>query len=203
MGPAYRVVTPRLVLRCWEPRDAPLLVESIAASIDHLQATMLWAKNEPEPLEQKVAFLRKMRAKFDLDQDFVYGIFDRGERAVLGGCGLHPRVFEGGLEIGYWIDARHLRRGYASEAAAALTKVALEALGMKRVEIHVDTRNLASQAVPRKLGFTHEATLRARVGHPEGVGDRMIFTQHAEDYPGSPAASAAVEAFDAAGERLL
>lgn len=203
MGPAYRVVTERLVLRCWEPRDAPLLVESITASIEHLRATMLWAKNEPEPLERKIAFLRQMRAKFDLDQDYVYGIFDRDERAVLGGTGLHPRVFEGGLEIGYWIDARHLRRGYATEAAAALTKVSFEALGMRRVEIHVDTRNVASQAVPRKLGFTHEATLPARVGHPDGIGDRMIFTLHAEGYPGSPSANVAVEAFDAVGARLL
>jgi RimJ/RimL family protein N-acetyltransferase len=104
-GPAYRIVTPRMVLRCWEPRDATLLCESIAASLDHLRATMLWAKNEPEPLENKVQRLREMRARFDLDQDYVMGAFDREERSVVGGTGLHPRVFEGGLEIGYWVDA--------------------------------------------------------------------------------------------------
>lgn len=197
---AYRIVTPRLVLRCWEPRDAPLLCESIAASLEHLRATMLWAKQEPESVEQKAERLRGMRARFDLDQDYVMGAFDREERSVVGGTGLHPRVFEGGLEIGYWVDARHLRKGFASEMSMALTRVAFEALGMNRVEIHVDTRNIASQGVARKLGFKHEATLPERVGHPDGVGDRMIFTRYRKDY--APFAMP-VEAFDAMGSRLL
>ena len=32
--PAYRVETQRLVLRCWEPEDAPLLKRAIDESID-------------------------------------------------------------------------------------------------------------------------------------------------------------------------
>ena len=200
---AYRVVTPRLVLRCWAPNDAQLLAESVAASIDHLRATMLWAKNEPESLDQRVVGLRQARARFDLDQDYRYGVFDRDERSVIGGSGLHPRVFEGGLEIGYWIDARHLRQGYATEVTSALTRVAFEVYGKRRVELHIDTRNTASQGVARKLGFAHEATLPERVDHPKGLGDRMIFTLHAMRYSASPAATLPIEVFGAAADRLL
>lgn len=64
--------------------------------------------------------------------------------------------------------------------------------------------NLRSAAVPRKLGFTHEATLRQRVPDSEGEwGDSMIWTLFAGQYPSSPAASAEIEAYDAAGRKLI
>lgn len=49
-GPAYRIHTQRLVVRCWEPRDAPLLKAVLDESLDHLRPWMPWAQNEPEPL---------------------------------------------------------------------------------------------------------------------------------------------------------
>jgi len=60
----------------------------------------------------------------DLDQQYVYGIFDHDETRVLGSSGLHNRVGDQALEIGYWIHAAWINQGYATEAAAALTKVA-------------------------------------------------------------------------------
>lgn len=122
----------------------------------------------------------------------------------MGGTGLHPRVGPGALEIGYWISVRHVGRGYATEAAAALTRVAFEVHGVERMEIRCDPRNEASAAVPRKLGYTHEATLRARVLGVDGtLNPGMIWTLVRDEYPASPSASAPLEAFDAAGRRLI
>src|SRR5688500_1778869 len=106
-GPAYRIETPRLVLRCWQPADAPLLAAATAASVEHLRPWMPWIQQEPEELEAKVQRLRAFRARFDTDVDYVYAIFSPDEREVIGGTGLHPRIGEGGLEIGYWISAPH------------------------------------------------------------------------------------------------
>ena len=201
---AYRIQTPRLVLRCWQPADAPLLADAITASVEHLRPWMPWVHDEPEELEAKVQRLRGFRAKFDTDQDYVYAIFDPTESEVVGGTGLHPRVGEAALEIGYWISARHAGRGYATEAAAALTRVAVEVNGVERMEIRCDPRNEASAAVPRKLGYTHEATLRARVPGVDGtMQPGMIWTLVRDEYPASPSAAAPLEAFDAAGRRLL
>jgi RimJ/RimL family protein N-acetyltransferase len=91
-GPAYRVRTPRLVLRCWNPEDAPLLLGSVTESLDHLRPWLPWVANEPEPLDDKVTRLRGMRASFDLGKDFIYAILDPSETKVVGGTGLHPRV---------------------------------------------------------------------------------------------------------------
>lgn len=203
-GPAYRIKTERLVIRCWNPEDAPLLKDAIDASIEHLRPFMAWAFNEPEELEKKIERIRIQRAKFDRGEDFVFGVFSADERRVVGGTGLHPRVGEGALEIGYWVHADEINQGYATEVSAALTRAAFEVWGVRRMEIHCDPRNLASASVPRKLGYTCEATLRQRYHYrDEEWTDMMIWSLFAGDYPSSPAAGTKIEAFDAAGRRLL
>jgi RimJ/RimL family protein N-acetyltransferase len=203
-GPAYRLVTSRLVIRCWDPVDAPLLKNAIDESRDHLAPWMPWASNEPQDLEALIQRLRQFRGNFDLGKDYVYSIFSRDERKVLGGTGLHTRVAADAREIGYWIHKDHINQGLATEVTAAMTKVAFQVDIIQRVEIHCDPLNVRSAAIPRKLGFTHEATLRQNM--IDGLGrrrDTMIWTLLASEYPTSPAAKTEVEAFDAAGRRIF
>jgi len=205
-GPAYRIYTQRLVIRCWNPDDAPKLKSAIDQSLDHLLPWMPWVYNEPEDIQKKINRLRYFRGRFDLDQDFVYGIFSKDESHVLGGTGLHTRLGTDAREIGYWIRKDSINQGFATEASAALTKVAFEIDKIRRVEIHCDPHNVRSAAVPRKLGFTHEATLRKRVQKDkDGVswGDSMIWTLFIEDYPSTPAASVKIEAYDAMARRIM
>lgn len=203
-GPAYRVTTSRLVIRCWNPQDAVILKAAIDASVDHLRPWMPWAVNEPTELEAKISWLRTCRGKFDRDEDYVYGIFDPLEQHVLGGTGLHTRVRPGALEVGYWIRADAINQGLAAETTMALTRVAFEIHQVNRVEIHCDPANLRSAAIPRKLGFTHEATLRQRLPLDNGEWrDSMIWTLLAQDYPSTQSAQAQIEAFDAIGRKIL
>ena len=140
-GPAYRIHTHRLVIRCWDPVDAPLLKAAVDDNLDHLQPWMPWAMQEPTDLQQKIELLRRFRAEFDLGRDFVYGIFNLQETRVLGGTGLHTRLGEGAREIGYWVHKDFVNQGLATETAAALTKVAFRIDTVDRVEIHCDPVN--------------------------------------------------------------
>jgi RimJ/RimL family protein N-acetyltransferase len=203
--PPYRIETDRLVIRCWEPRDAPLLQEAVEASRDHLRPWMPWVTDEPEPLETEVERLRGFRADFDRDENWIMGIFDAEETRALGGTGLHQRIGPGGLEIGYFIRSDAIRRGYATEVAAVLTRVGIEVCGADRIEIRIDPTNEASLPIPRKLGFREEATLRRRLPPrrpDEPLRDVIVFTLFAEELAGSPSAAASYRGFDAAG-RLL
>ncbi|HMI29927.1 MAG TPA: GNAT family protein [Gaiellaceae bacterium] len=200
--PPYRIVTERLVLRCWEPRDAPLLKEAVDSSIDHLLPWMPWAAHEPQSLEEKVALLRQFRGKFDLGQDFTYGIFTRDEQRVVGGTGLHTRIGDEAFEIGYWIRASRAGEGLGTESTAALTRVAFELTDVDRIEIRCEPENERSRAIPRKLGYLEEATLRRRLRQPE-PRDVVIYSLFRSDFAASPSAAAAVEAYDAAGTRVL
>ena len=165
---AYRIVTPRLVLRCWSPEDAPAVVESITESLDHLRAWMDWAHHEPEPVQKKADRLRRFRAGFDAGRNYTYGVYDRGDdERVIGGIGLHDRIGAGAGEIGYWIHKDHVGKGFATEAAGALTRVGFEHEGLGRIEIHCEPANEASCGVPRKLGFTHQVTVPGYVMSPK------------------------------------
>jgi RimJ/RimL family protein N-acetyltransferase len=177
----------------------------VDSSLDHLRPWMEWAQGEPQTLEQRVALLRRFRGDFDLGRDFVLGIFDAAEELVLGSTGIHTREGIDGVEIGYWIRQSHAGQGLATETSAALTRVAFEVCEVDRVVIRVDPTNIRSAAIPRKLGFAEEATLRRRLPpHADGVPrDVVVYTLFREGYPGSPSSSAAVEAYDAVGVRVL
>ena len=167
---------------------------------------MPWAHEAPLPLEQEVELLRSFRGQFDLGQNFVYGAFSVDETEVVGGTGLHPRIGEGALEIGYWVRASRAGSGFATEMAAALTLVAFEVSEVERVEIRVDPANAASLAIPRKLGFVEEGTLRRRLHGPDGrplQRDAVVFALLREELPGSLVAEARLEAFDAGGGLVL
>jgi RimJ/RimL family protein N-acetyltransferase len=199
----YRIETERLVIRCYDPRDASLLKEAIDSSIEHLREFMPWAEDEPQTLEEKVALLKRFRAAFDSGENFTYGIFDLDEREVLGGTGLHPRTGPGGLEIGYFVRASATRQGIATESTAALTRVGFEVCEADRIEIRIDPRNERSFGIPRKLGFPVEATLRRRLPAREGepLRDVTIHTLFREDF--DPSIAPGISAFDAGGERIL
>ena len=189
------------VVRCWDPRDAPLLKDAVDSSLDHLRQWMPWAYDEPQEIDQKAALLRRFRGLFDLGQDFIFGIFDADESEVLGGSGLHTRSGEGGLEIGYWVRADRTRRGIATSVAAVLTRVGIELAGADRIEILVEAGNEPSATIARRLGFREEAVLRRRLP-PAGGGirrDALVFTLLAEELEGSPAAGIGFAAFDCRG----
>ena len=203
--PPYRIETERLVIRCWDPRDAPLLKDAIDSSLDELRPWMPWADAEPTSLDEKANLLRGFRGRFDTGEDFAYGMFAPGEAEVVGGTGLHTRVGDDGFEIGYWVRASRAGEGLATEASAALTRVAFAVCGADRVEIRTDPANERSAAIPRKLGFTREATLRRRLpGRREGEWrDVVVFSLFRDELAGTPAAAATVSAYDALGRPLL
>jgi RimJ/RimL family protein N-acetyltransferase len=204
-GIPYRIeVVGGPVIRCWEPRDAPLLKEAVDSSLEHLRAWMPWAHDEPQTLEEKVALLRLFRGNFDLGEDFVYGIFSADESVALGGTGFHPRSSEGALEIGYWIRAGSAGRGLGTTVAAALTKVGIERGGVERIEIRVDPANEVSCRIPRRLGYREEGILRRRLPTADGSPrrDAVVFSLLAEELPGSPAAAVELRLFDACGLEL-
>jgi len=74
LGPAYRIESERLVIRCYNPKDAFYLQKSVQESVEHLRPWLAWVKDEPEELKVKIERLRMFRAKFDLNENYIYGV---------------------------------------------------------------------------------------------------------------------------------
>ena len=179
----YKIETTRLIIRCYKQTDAELLKISIDESMAHLLPWMPWAKNEPESVEKKVERLRKYRGQFDLGLDYTFGIFSKDEKKLIGSTGLHTRLSNNAREIGYWINAKYIKKGYATETVQALMKVGFEIEQLDRIEIRCAPNNIASQGVPKKLRFLHVGTLKNSTTDTEGeLRDEMIWAMSKEEY---------------------
>lgn len=149
-----RIETERLVIRLWELDDAQAMHDAVTASVEHLRPWMSWIAAEPFTVADRAELIGTWRQQRGAALDAVYGIFTTAGTLV-GGAGLHARLGPSGLEIGYWLHVDHTGRGFATEAAAALTEVALDQPGIDHVEIHHDIANERSGAVPARLGYIH------------------------------------------------
>src|SRR5213082_2955726 len=131
-APPYRIQTPRVILRSWEPADTPAL------------RTLL---------DDKLREVRSWRATFDLDDAWYYALLGADDGALAGGLVVN-RLAPGEVDVGGWVAGERGHRGYHTEAAAAFARAAFEVLGLTRVQAICEAENERSIALMRKLGFT-------------------------------------------------
>ena len=159
-------------------------------------------KDEPRTLNGTVNWLRDHRAAFDRSENFRFGVFLK-DGTLIGENVLLQRVGPDALEIGYLTHLGFEGSGYANEASSAIIKVSFETYKARRIEIHHAAANPASGAIPKRLGFTHEATLRDHMDDIDGqFHDAWIWCLHAADYPTTPSASLEIIIYDALGEEI-
>ena len=159
-----------LVLRRWRLDDAPALLAAIEASIVELRRFMPWATTDPT-LGSVLEFLGTV-----VEGDSIgYGLFE-ADGELVGGCGLHDRRGPGILEIGYWVRTDRTGRGYATAVAGALTAVALERFPeVNRVEIRCDPANVASAAIPPKLGYSLDDVVAVPIEATAQTGTQQVW----------------------------
>jgi len=177
------IETERLIIRCYKPDDASMLLKAITDSIENLKRWMPWAKDEPTDLNSKTKLLEKFISDFEANIDFTYGIFNKAETELIGSIGLHNRVGKNAKEIGYWISSNHLNQGYATEAVFALINKGFNSANLERIEIHCDPNNYISQLIPKKLGFNLARTVKNNMTDPSGASrDTMIWSLENPEY---------------------
>lgn len=170
-NPPETVEADRLLLRRATVLDAEAIATAVAESLEHLSRWMPWAT--PEAATAAAQRSRLSQQTWGPDE---YGYVMVAEAdGVVGGCGLHRRIGPTGLEIGYWVHADHTRQGHATAAAAALTRAVLSLPGIERVEIHCDEANIASAAVPRRLGYRLDRIEDRAVESPAQSGRFMVW----------------------------
>ncbi len=191
--PPERAAVGELVLERWRQSDLELLFCGISQSIDHLLPWMPWAAQHERG--SVALFLAESEAGWERGERFEYGIRD-ARHAALGSAGLMGRIGPGGLEIGYWIHVEHVRRGIATLAAALLAEMGLALSTVDHVEIHHDQANVASNAIPARLGFRDLGTFPEEPQAPADVGREVRWRLDADQFATSPASSLLGDARD-------
>jgi len=167
-----RVLTERFIARCPQPGDGATVNAAVCETLAELRPWMPWAQTAPT-VDESELHARRAQAKFRLREDLVMFIFERlpGDRegALLGGSGLHRMDWAArSFEIGYWRRTGHTQRGVITEIVRALSRMAFDTLAARRVEIRMDTNNLASRRVAERAGFTFEGVRRQDGVTPTG-----------------------------------
>ena len=104
-----------------------------------------------------------------------FGIELKDERKLIGTIDLRVDMKKGKGEIGYVLNKAYFKQGYATEAAAKILELAFETLELEKVFSSCDTRNIASEAVMKRLGMQKEGLSRHHEIWKNGEWIDMLF----------------------------
>ena len=165
-----------VTLRRYRSEDLEALFRAVTESLDHLRPWMPWAADYSLASAQEC--LAGSIKGWDEGAEYNYAVLTAtgdGGSALAGAAGLMTRCGPGGLEIGYWVHRAYTRRGLATAATAALVEQAFRLPGVTWVEIVHDELNVASAAIPRKLGFTEVGRRSLDPPTPAGTSTGVVW----------------------------
>ncbi|WP_309573410.1 GNAT family protein [Deinococcus sp.] len=95
------------------------------------------------------------------------------------------RPADSGVEIGWtWLHPAHYGTGVNRRMKRLLLAHAFGGMGMERVQLKTDIRNVRSQAAIAALGAVREGTLRAHMRRPDGsMRDTVMYSITAAEWP--------------------
>ena len=156
MGAKWQIVDDSY-LRLLEEADARELHELIEANRAHLKPWLPWAAGQT--FEDTLDFIRRAQSQASENEGFQAAIVtEEGIAGVIGYVSLDWG--NRSTRVGYWLDEGQQGRGTMTTAVRLLVDHALTVLRLNRVEIMVATENRRSRAIPERLGFHNEGTLR-------------------------------------------
>lgn len=170
--------TERLHIRGAMAEDAPAVNAAIITSWTELSPYMNWAQGPQPTIQETIERIDDLKTRFEERSEFVFFIFEKCANTFIGNCWLGPfdRTVPRG-EIAYWCATNKVGHGYITEAVSALTDFAWS-LGLVRVEIRCDAKNLRSRAVAERAGFVLEGVLKNDCRTPQGaLRDTCVFAQ--------------------------
>lgn len=171
------LVTERLILRPWQPEDAPALYE--AAKDPDIGYPAGW------PAHQSVEDSRQIIENV-LSAPQTYAVCLKDNNLPIGSIGLKmgeqtdmtDRSDE--CELGYWIAKPYWGQGLIPEAARALIRYAFENLNMRAIWCGYYDGNEKSCRVQEKLGFVYHHTTKdvdVALLHEKRTGHASLLTR--------------------------
>ena len=150
-----RLVTPRLTLRRFAATDA----EAFAAYRDDPDVARYQSWELPYTLVEAKRFIDSQATASPgaPGRRFQFAVDLEASATLVGDCALCCMRHElPEAELGFSFAKSEQRRGYASEAIAAILRYAFTTLSLRRVFACTDTRNEAAQCLLERHGFRRE-----------------------------------------------
>ncbi len=154
-------IDPRRELRLLEIHHADALFALSDRNRNFLRRWLPWVDDAVSPKNTR-DFISATLRQFADGQGFTAGVWIDGELA--GVIGHHSIDWQSRTStLGYWLSEEQQGHGTMTLACKAVTEHAFAKLKLNKIVIRSATDNARSRAIPRRLGFIHEGTLRDAV----------------------------------------
>lgn len=162
-----------IYLRILTEEDAPKLFALTDQNRLYLRQWLPWV-DSTQSVEDTLAFIQSTLIQYADDNGFSCGIWYKHQ--LVGTIGYHSINWSHHrVEIGYWLAAAFQSKGIMTRACRAMVVYAFDTLKLNKVEIRCAVANYRSCAIPQRLGFKQEGTVRQAEWLYDHFVDLMIF----------------------------
>jgi ribosomal-protein-serine acetyltransferase len=153
-----RIITDEISICLAVPHQAEAIFSLTDRNREFLRRWLPWLDGTKAVCDTR-KFLEQHLVRFAMGKALVVTIFYRGTVAGVAGFNSIDRVNRIGF-VGYWLGEEFNGKGIMPRVVGELVGMGKEFYSLQRIEIRCATDNLRSRAIPERLGFTHEGTLR-------------------------------------------
>ena len=169
-------------LKLLEKKDAEELFALTDSCRTYLREWLPWV-DSTKTIDDTIAFIKTSKKKFASNKGMDAGIWFNGQLA--GVIGLHSIDWPNKkTKIGYWLGEPFQGRGFMTKSCRAMINYIFNVLKLNRVEIRCAVMNLKSRAIPERLGFTNEGTIRDAEWLYDHFVDHIVYSLLARDWKG-------------------
>ncbi|MGE6603456.1 GNAT family N-acetyltransferase [Lysinibacillus fusiformis] len=162
-----------LSLRTITLEDAEAVFALTDASRKHLKEWLPWLDYTKE-VADTIAYIEGCIKGHEANNSLSLVILFKNEIVGIAGFNtIHPTNKIG--TIGYWLSEGAQGHGIMTKTVKALLQYAFETLHLHKVEIRVAVGNEKSNAIPERLGFINEGTLRAAEWLYDHYVDHVVY----------------------------
>lgn len=125
-------------------------------------------------LDQAISWIGESAQRWNDEIGANWAVVD-DDGEPLGRIGMHTVSLRFGVaEVGYWVLPQHRRRGVATAAVKALSRWALNDLGLHRLALAHSVANQPSCRVAEAAGYIFEGVMRSALRHTDGWHDMHL-----------------------------
>jgi ribosomal-protein-serine acetyltransferase len=167
-------------LKVLEEHDAEQLFILTDSCRTYLREWLPWV-DSTKTIDDTIAFIKTSKKKFASNKGMDAGIWFNGQLA--GVIGLHSIDWPNKkTSIGYWLGEPFQGRGLMTKSCIAMINYIFNDLQINRVEIRCAVMNSKSRAIPERLGFTNEGTIRDAEWLYDHFVDHIVYSLLAREW---------------------
>lgn len=164
--------TSRIALNKITPAHASQILQGLSNAA--VTKYMLIHYNTLQEVQEQMAYYK---TQYETQKGMYWAMEEKQNQQFIGVIGINNvSIIHKKAELGFWVLPEQSNQGFVTEASKEVLAFCFDNLQLNRVEATVETENMPSITVLKKLGFTHEGTFREYEINQENKIDLMMFS---------------------------